>query len=537
MSELQAQTSGVPSVIDLLDELQRIRNMAPGEMGSDNSRDEYPRGNSPLPSPTGHNAVRRWPNHRQPSVPHSYKGQPDDIIPIQYRPVYRTSTHSHNNSNNTILNKHTYVDNHAQHKQMAQPRENCQPVATGYHFHEQSKQEDGGQRSKCVSSGSEGPRHLLSDWLHREGGICDEVSMPSDWLPLPSDHLLSQDASSRSIGTCSRTSSTTGCRCAQDAATNRCSDDVKDEPGADNNNHNNAVVTTPPQRRARPQTLCLDFPTPPSEFLSSGSPRHRRTASGIGSFSTDGRYGGAYTEGNGGLAAGHEVPNASIASSSIDQRRLEKGRNSQPGESAGPHNSMLSFRSELSRRESLISVNAAHGHGTPLVWSANSRRCSREWLEVPGHNDLEMHMRNIDLRPPLHRNHCSMADGVWRAHSAEVITRHSLHVDEIAHMTKNQNMVRRRSADLLEECLRRHTQSLSEMDTLQAVGLVTANQIVSKRRWRRMVLRERAVDTFAVACGGTCCMACLYACVAYFFLPGTWPTVFGFCKDALCALR
>lgn len=118
--------------------------------------------------------------------------------------------------------------------------------------------------------------------------------------------------------------------------------------------------------------------------------------------------------------------------------------------------------------------------------------------------------------------------------ATKVITRHGLHMNEIAHIARDKNMVRRRSADLLEDCLRRwvlrlaarnrvatasnsqeylrfhnfftmirrHTRSLPEVDTLQMVGLVTANQIVSKRRWRRMVLRERAVDTFAVACGG-----------------------------------
>ncbi|XP_028966653.1 uncharacterized protein LOC114828087 [Galendromus occidentalis] len=235
-----------------------------------------------------------------------------------------------------------------------------------------------------------------------------------------------------------------------------------------------SVITTPPHRSVRPSSLCLDFPTPPSEFLSSDSPRRQRSR-------VPWHIGGE-----------------------ISSKRKKK------------LDSVLSFRSD--------DQSSGVSQGTPLVWSANSRRCSRDLLEVPNQRiGCDQDFTDLDL---------------WRAQSAEVIGGvQNLHMDELAQIVRNKNMVRRRSADLLEDCLRRHTRSLSEVDNLQMVGMVTANQIVSKRRWRRMVLRERAVDAFALTCGGTCCIACLYACVAYFFLPGTWPTVFGPCEDALCALK
>lgn len=60
--------------------------------------------------------------------------------------------------------------------------------------------------------------------------------------------------------------------------------------------------------------------------------------------------------------------------------------------------SLLSFRSD--------DQSSGVSQGTPLVWSANSRRCSRELLEVPN--------QNMGCDP-------SFADlDMWRAQSAEV---------------------------------------------------------------------------------------------------------------------
>lgn len=302
----------------------------------------------------------------------------------QHRPVYRTTGHR---SDHATLQAAHNEEKWRRNESHAPPR----------------PQLDNDLRPKSWSQNDtscpEEPRRPLSDWLrHTEVG--EEDSLPSDWLAPPPDQ---DSGSSTSImGSCGRVSPSA--RSNREGSSPRCgSSCTVAVTGAEGV----AVVTTPPQRSARPQTLCLDFPTPPSEFLSSDSPRrhrrpHRPPTSCLGPFSITG----------GGV-------------SSLDRRRADEGGDCsrRMGQSVRSGVSpMLSFRSEPSSGASLDSVGGARGQGTPLVWSANSRRCSRELLDVPNQPGFpDIHMCDMGHHPPPYRDqYRSMPDGMWRAHSAEV---------------------------------------------------------------------------------------------------------------------